>query len=277
LSIAICLFKKVKIAMFSVIEKEYAVLGVNVNAFTVDSLNELVKETISCSKQTIIAHHNLHSVYLYQRVPEFMQFYDVAQYAHIDGMPLVMCGKLIGYDLQRQNRITYMDWISSLLGLMNENSYKVFYLGSKKGVAEKAISEIGKSHPNIVFEMADGYFNVNSEEENSGVVAKISKFKPDILMVGMGMPRQEIWIKNNWHAINATVILPCGACFDYLAGEVRTPPRWMGQYNLEWLYRFIFEPKRLFRRYFYEPIALIPLLVKDLKSRSSLQNSNWEK
>jgi N-acetylglucosaminyldiphosphoundecaprenol N-acetyl-beta-D-mannosaminyltransferase len=253
--------------MNSHVYKEYNLLGIKANAFTIEKLNELIQSKIANSSKAIVAHHNMHSVYLFNKNPEFREFFDFSQYAHFDGMTLVTWGRLMGYDLQKQNRITYLDWIPSLLALINNNSYKVFYLGSKEGVGERALRNIRQVYPNVQFEIANGYFDVNDVDQNNNIISRINNFEPDILMVGMGMPRQEIWIKNNYHLLDTTIILPCGACFDYLAGEVNTPPRWMGQYNLEWFHRFLFEPKRLFIRYFIEPVNLFPVLVKDLKTR----------
>jgi N-acetylglucosaminyldiphosphoundecaprenol N-acetyl-beta-D-mannosaminyltransferase len=80
----------------------------------------------------------------------------------------------------------------------------------------------------------------------------------------MGMPRQEIWVLNNLEKLHAKVILTCGACMDYIAGEIPTPPRWMGRVGLEWLYRLLSEPGRLWKRYLVEPWFLGGLLVRDL-------------
>ena len=82
---------------------------------------------------------------------------------------------------------------------------------------------------------------------------EIAQFHTDILMVGMGMPRQEHWIVDHLDRIPAHAILTAGACMDYVAGVVATPPRWMGRAGLEWLYRLGSEPGRLWRRYLLEP------------------------
>jgi len=78
------------------------------------------------------------------------------------------------------------------------------------------------------------------------------------------MPRQEHWVIENFENIHANVILTAGACFDYIAGVIPTPPRWMGWLGLEWLYRLLSEPRRLAKRYLLEPWALLPLAIMDL-------------
>ncbi|MEM7590395.1 MAG: WecB/TagA/CpsF family glycosyltransferase [Cyanobacteria bacterium P01_A01_bin.83] len=91
----------------------------------------------------------------------------------------------------------------------------------------------------------------------------------NILMVGMGMPRQEKWILDNIEDIEANIILPSGACADYVADETPTPPRWMGQVGLEWLYRLVIDPKRLWRRYLVEPWFLAKLFLKEFTQRTA--------
>jgi N-acetylglucosaminyldiphosphoundecaprenol N-acetyl-beta-D-mannosaminyltransferase len=137
----------------------------------------------------------------------------------------------------------------------------LFYLGVKPGVAERAAEILRNQYPGLQIRTRHGYF---SSEENEAVVKSINAFKPHILMVGMGMPRQEHWVVDNLNEIHANAILTSGACFDYIAGAIPTPPRWMGRVGLEWLYRLISEPRRLAKRYLIEPWALLPLAIKDL-------------
>jgi N-acetylglucosaminyldiphosphoundecaprenol N-acetyl-beta-D-mannosaminyltransferase len=81
------------------------------------------------------------------------------------------------------------------------------------------------------------------------VIDLLNTTDPDILLVGFGMPAQELWIKRNHARLNARVILPCGACLDYASGRARRGPRWMTDHGLEWLARLLLEPRRLWRRY----------------------------
>jgi len=99
------------------------------------------------------------------------------------------------------------------------------------------------------------------------VLAQIREFQPQVLMVGMGMPRQEYWILDNLPDIAANVVLTAGACFDYLAGVIPTPPRWLGKIGLEWIFRLWHEPRRLWKRYLWEPWLLLPLAPKDVLRR----------
>ena len=244
--------------------RAYQLLGVQVNLLSMSQLNHLIEQTISCKKRSIIANHNLNSVYIYHHSPIMRDFYRVAEYTHVDGMALIFLGKLLKLPCTRIHRVTYADWIWSLMMKAEEQGWRVMYLGSKPGVADKGASVLRNIHPNLQIATQHGYFSLESDNsDNQMVIEKIQSYKPNILMVGMGMPRQEKWILENYDQIKANIILPCGACLDYVSGEVPTPPRWMGKVGLEWLYRLIIEPKRLWRRYLLEPWFIITIFIRE--------------
>ncbi len=112
---------------------------------------------------------------------------------------------------------------------------------------------------------AHGYFDVRSDsQENRAVLEMINAYQPHVLMMGMGMPRQEHWVLDNLEHISANAILTAGAAIDYVAGAVPTPPRWAGRLGLEWLFRLLAEPKRLWRRYLVEPWFILRLFLTEL-------------
>lgn len=236
-------------------------LGVAVDPLTIEALNECIAHIIARGERVVIAHHNLHSVYLYHRDSKMRAFYNKAQVIHIDGMPLAYWARVLGYPITGQHRVTYMDWVYPLMARAEADGWRVFYLGGKPGVAARAVERLRERYPRLVISTRHGYF---SPAENDDVLKEIAAFQPHLLMVGMGMPRQEHWVLDNLERIQANVILTAGACFDYIAGVIPTPPRWMGRMGLEWLYRLLSEPRRLWRRYLIEPWALLPLFVKDL-------------
>jgi len=233
---------------------------VKINLLSMDQLNSLVEEAVESNTKRIIANHNLNSLYIYHHDSEMRDFYKIADYVHIDGMPLIFMGKLLDIPCKKLHRVTYADWVWSLMSEAADKKWRILYLGSKPGVAEKGVSNLKKEYPDIEINTLHGYFSNNDDDPYHEVILnKIVSYQPHILMVGMGMPRQENWILNNIDKIKTNVILPCGACMDYVAGATKTPPRWMGQVGLEWLYRLITEPRRLGKRYLVEPwfIALV--------------------
>jgi N-acetylglucosaminyldiphosphoundecaprenol N-acetyl-beta-D-mannosaminyltransferase len=180
-------------------------------------------------------------------------------------MPLVALGRLYGHQLEREHRVTMADWIQPLMQTAANRGWRVFNLGSPNGVGEKGAAELRKLYPALQIEVSDGYFDARQgSAENEAVVQRINAYRPDLLMVGMGMPRQEYWTLDNFARLDAHVILSSsGAAIDYVAGVVPTPPRWAGRLGLEWAFRMVNEPSRLFGRYFIEPWYILTLLTMD--------------
>ncbi|WP_088240331.1 WecB/TagA/CpsF family glycosyltransferase [Calothrix rhizosoleniae] len=244
----------------------YKILGVEIDALSIPQLHDLIAEAIDTNKKWIIANHNMHSLYLYHHDQKVRAFYAEADYVHIDSMPLVFIAKLLGFPIKREQRVTYADWIWPLMAKAAENNWRVFYLGSKPGVAEKGAARLRLKFPNLQIKTAHGYINLPQDSHKSlSTLETISKYQPHILIVGMGMPQQEHWILKNLPHIKSNTILTGGACIDYVAGAVPTPPRWMGKVGLEWLYRLLNEPKRLWKRYLIEPWFITKLLLKEVK------------
>ena len=243
----------------------YQFLGVKVNLLNIDQLNSLISQAVKKKSKWVIGNHNLNSLYLFHHNYEMRNFYEMAHYVHIDGMALVLIGKLLRLPFKREHRVTYVDWFWALMEQAEKEEWRVLYLGAKPGVAERAAKTLRDRHPNLEIATEPGYFCV--EQENNQVLEKVNSYQPNVLMVGMGMPRQEKWIYDNIDCLKANIVLPCGACIDYIANEVPTPPRWMGQVGLEWLYRLASDPKRLWRRYLVEPWFIASILFKEISRK----------
>lgn len=245
-------------------EATYRILGIRVNALTIPDLHKIIAEAVESGRKCLIASQNLHGVYVARVDGQMREFYDRADFVRIDGMPLAVWARLLGYPLNRSHRVTWVDWLRPLLKESARHRWRVFYLGSKPGVAEKGAERLRAEIPGVEIATAHGYFDSRPDsEENRLVIERINTFRPHILMVGMGMPRQEKWILENFESVAANVFLPCGACIDYFAGVIPTPPRWMGRLGLEWLARLVSEPRRLWRRYLVEPWYLADLFLRD--------------
>lgn len=241
-------------------------LGVMIDALTANDLFHKVKEVVSKDDKIIIGNHNLHSVYLYHKDDKMKEFYNIADIIYFDGMLLIYWGRLLGMPLNSSFRFTCVDWIQPFMNLAAQNGWKVFHLGGKPGVADKAASILTNKIPELIIRTHHGYFDIKGTE-NKRVINAINSFAPNVLIVGMGMPRQEHWILENNEYLNFNVLISVGACFDYIAGEISTPPRWAGRLGLEWFFRLVSEPRRLWRRYLIEPWSIIPFAIRDLRLR----------
>jgi N-acetylglucosaminyldiphosphoundecaprenol N-acetyl-beta-D-mannosaminyltransferase len=243
-------------------------LGIRVQALTVDDIIAAIRHSIAENVTAVIANHNLHSLCLFHKQPAMRQFHALADYAHVDGMSVVLLARAFGLRLGRDHRTGYMDLLPELAAAASAEHWKIFYLGSKPGVARRAALLLQKEYPGLQLETHHGYFDVTPGSiENEAVLQSIREYAPDVLLVGMGMPRQEEWVTANRDRLDAHAILCSGALMDYVAGEIPTPPRWLGRMGLEWLYRLVSEPERLFHRYVIEPWSLLKVVGKELVSR----------
>lgn len=253
----------------------FELLGARMNAIALGDHNHIIRRAIDEGRREIIGHHNLHSLYVLQRDARFARFYDLAHWISIDGMPLVWLGRLRGLPLVREHRTTCIDSLPPILAEAAERGWRVFHLGSAPGVGEQAERYFAERLPGLQLRTHHGYFDMTpGSRENEAVLAAIRDFRPAILMVGMGMPRQEYWIHDNWSRLEVNAVLPVGAAFAYWGGAIPTPPRWMGWSGLEWLYRLVSEPRRLWRRYLVEPWSLLGPLVAELRRPRSGMLSN---
>lgn len=253
---------------------KYELLGVTVTPASVEKLNEIIYYHISAKQKCIIGHQNLHSIYLYHRSEKMKYFYDCADYIYIDGMPIVWLAKCLGYPVKISHRVTFVDWIHPFLELATENEWRIFYLGAKPEVVQKGIQKLKEKYPGLLMEGVHGYFDPTPAGlDNTEIIELINSYQPHILMVGMGMPRQESWVVDNYEEIDSWVIVTCGGCLDYFAGVNPIPPRWLGRMGLEWLFRLFSEPRRLWRRYLIEPWVIIDLLRKDLRRNKQDRSS----
>jgi N-acetylglucosaminyldiphosphoundecaprenol N-acetyl-beta-D-mannosaminyltransferase len=252
--------------------KRTTILGVAVDPLTRGELQSLVRDTVAGQKNRVIANHNTHSIYLYHHDPIMRAFYAQADLVHVDGMPIILLGKLLGYAWHREQRVTYVDWLPVLMADASRAGWRVFYLGSRPGVVERGATILRDRFPSLQIGVHDGYFDMASRGSNAQILETIRRFRPDILMVGMGMPRQEHWILANKAKLDVKAILTAGACMDYVAGAIPTPPRWMGSLGLEWAFRLGSDPSRLWKRYLLEPWYVLMLVLRDMWWREEGRN-----
>ena len=243
-------------------------LGVSVNAMTTDDLLRVVESSIRSGERTVLGNHNLHSVYLYHRDPAMREFYARARYVFVDGMPLVWSAKALGLPLRGEHRHAPLDWIPLALARAAREGWRVYFLGCTEEVARRGEEVLRERFPGLEIATSHGFFDAApGSPEAEAVLERIRDFRPHILCVGMGMPRQERWIAAHGERTGANVVINVGALMELFVGALPIPPRWIGRIGLEWLFRLVSRPHRVWRRYLLEPWFLLPLFLRDLRGR----------
>lgn len=268
-------------------EERVHVLGGVMDLVRPQEVFHFVAGKLEARQSAIVANHNLHSLYLIGKNHQIGAFYEEADLIEVDSVPLIFWARLVGRASRRFHRCTYLDWRDDFWALATEKDWKVFFVGGAPGVAEKAIARIKEDWPKARIASHHGYFDARpGSAENAAVVEAIRDHAPDIVLVGMGMPRQEIWTLENHKAYGPAVTFTVGGAFDYEAGVQKPAPRWMGPMGMEWLFRLANDPHRLFSRYCVEPWSLIAPACRDVAravsrrltqgdSRSE-KNARWE-
>ncbi|MET4682926.1 WecB/TagA/CpsF family glycosyltransferase [Brevundimonas faecalis] len=247
-------------------EERVRILGEIVDLMRPEEVLLHVERCVEAGRRSVVANHNLHSLYLLPRTPGMRRIYDLADVVELDSTPLIHFARLLGLHSRPFHRCTYLDWRAHFWSLADRKGWRVLYVGGADGVAEQAAARVSQRYPGAVLKGMTGYFDATpGSAGNEAVLAEVRDFRPDILFVGMGMPRQELWIADNIEALPNAVILPVGAAFDYEAGVQKAAPRWMGRMGVEWLFRLFADPKRLYARYCVEPWFLIGPALKDVR------------
>ena len=187
---------------------------------------------------------------------------DKADMVLVDGKPLVWIAKWHKHPVKA--KISGSDLVPLLCKRAADKGYSIFIIGGKDGIAEQAKQNLEKTLPGI--KITGTYAPPFGFEKNENELKKINSIinaaHPDFLITCFGCPKQEKWIYENYQKYDAKVSICAGATVDFLAGNVNRAPKWMSEHGLEWFYRFLMEPKRLFKRYFVDDLKIIKLIKK---------------
>ena len=206
------------------------ILGVNVDCITMQQAVDKVDILIKNKTPALVATANAEMLMMATSDIELKNILNSAELVVPDGAGTVWAARHLGYNCPE--RVAGVDLVTNLL---NKN-YRFYFFGAAEGVALKAAEKF----PNVVG-IRNGFFNSNDEAE---IIEDINSKNVDILLVGLGVPKQEKWIFNNLKNLNVPVSIGVGGTFDVLAGNVKRAPRWMQQAKLEWLFRAMLQPSR---------------------------------
>lgn len=193
---------------------------------------------------------------------EFKEVYNKADLILTDGMPLVWISKIKKPKIRE--KISGSDLFPKVCELAAMKGYKIFLLGAADGVAKQAALNLKLKYPelNIVGTYSPSFGFEKNKIEIENIIKLVNELRPDILAVGVGAPKQEKFIYKYKNDLKVPVSLAIGASIDFEARTVSRAPIWMQKAGLEWFYRFLKEPKRMFKRYFIDDLKIIKLLFK---------------
>ncbi|MDO5681741.1 MAG: WecB/TagA/CpsF family glycosyltransferase [Propionibacteriaceae bacterium] len=195
--------------------------------------------------------------------PELASFMHRARWTLADGQPLVWLSRALERELPE--RVTGVDLIDPLCERAIATGRKIYFLGATPDVIETLEARIRRDHPALECAFDDGYF---SNVEAVDRAQAIADFGTDWLIVGMGVPRQEHFIEHHWDQFNVSMAVGVGGSFDVLAGLRKRAPLWMQRVGLEWLFRLLQEPRRLFLRYLVTNTQFMVLAARALFRRA---------
>ncbi len=224
-------------------------LGVQLSTCDQAALLLTFKQAIMADRKMTVLSGNVHSFNLAYRKAWLREFFNQADVVRLDGAGVRLGVWILGH--RSPSRMTWADFAWDLAEFAEPRGFTFFFLGARLGVADKAAANLKARFPDLcIVGTHHGYFDKTpGSAENEAVIEQINAVKPNILIVGFGMPLQERWLMENWDRIDANVALTGGAVFDYVSGELQRAPRWMTDNGLEWLGRLLIEPRRLWKRY----------------------------
>ena len=208
---------------------------------------ERIAELVRTGNGGYVCVSTVHMVMESHDDPEFAAKVNDADVIVTDGMPVVWMQRLQGK--KHATRVRGNDLTLLLCEYAETEGLKIGFYGGKQSVIDAILERVRRDFPKLQIVYAySPPFRALTEEEEAAVTARINAAAPDILFLGLGCPKQENWMAAHKSELNA-VMLGVGAAFDFVAGNVKQSPEWLGRLGLEWLFRLVQEPRRLWRRY----------------------------
>jgi len=236
------------------------ILNTHIHNYSMSETLELIKEAIANNKQI---HHvvvNAGKIVSMQNDLQLRQSVNDSDLINADGQAVVWASKILNKPLKE--RVAGIDLMENILELANNNKYKIFFLGAKEEIVKAVIEKYTKQFSkDIIAGYRNGYFN---KEDETKIATEISKSGANILFVAISSPTKENFLYNNKKLLkNVNFIMGVGGSFDVVSGKVKRAPVWMQNSGLEWFYRFIQEPKRMWKRYLIGNSKFIYLVLKE--------------
>jgi N-acetylglucosaminyldiphosphoundecaprenol N-acetyl-beta-D-mannosaminyltransferase len=211
---------------------------------------ELLREILGFTDdrgQHRVAYVNAHVLNQSFTNPALRDALQASDLIYCDGYGVRLAARVIG--LPVPHRMTGADWIWGFASLCERYDRSLYLLGSDPGAAADAAASLRRWYPRLAVEGTHhGYFEMDSPHSER-LLEHISEHRPDVLLVGMGTPQQELWVDRYFERLDVGVVWSVGALFDYVAGRTPRAPHWLADHGFEWVFRLAMEPRRMWRRY----------------------------
>jgi N-acetylglucosaminyldiphosphoundecaprenol N-acetyl-beta-D-mannosaminyltransferase len=208
---------------------------------------------------------NAHVVNQSRALPELHETLRAADLVYCDGYGVRLAARVLHAPVP--HRMTGADWVWGLAALCETAGQSLYLLGSDPPIAREAAARLQRWYPRLtVAGSHHGYFELDSVH-NERVIEDINAHAPDIVLVGMGTPKQELWIERYGDRVHADVLWTVGALLDYIAGRVPRAPRWLADNGLEWIFRLAIEPHRMWRRYLLGNPVFLSRVMAEARER----------
>jgi N-acetylglucosaminyldiphosphoundecaprenol N-acetyl-beta-D-mannosaminyltransferase len=246
-----------------------SVAGCPVDTINRGELIETLCQAIIGRQLCLVSGPNAAFAVMAAKDPCYRELLEKFTFLPADGYWISFAAKLLGYKGVAHVGVERL--IYDLLPRIAELKGTVYLLGARDFIVKKAAEKIEASYKGIkIAGVRDGYF---SEQEEAEILYKINQVKPDLLMVGITSPKKEIWMNKYRDYLRATVVIGVGGLFDVIAGHIPPSPFWMKDCGLEWFFRFINDPRRLWKRYLIGNAQFLWLLLMDfIKKQGASKN-----
>lgn len=236
-------------------------LGTAIDPITSTEAMKIVENFVEQGVPRQLVTVNVDFVKIAQENDRFRQIVNSSDLSVADGKPLLWAARWTGQELP--GRITGMDLVLGSAELAVRRDETMFLLGAAEGVAAQAAAILRSNYPGLKVHAYSPPMGPFSDEENARMVDMIRQSGAKYLFVAFGAPKQDVWINEHLHELEVPVCAGIGGVLNFLAGSVKRAPQWMQQFGLEWLYRVIQEPARLWRRYFMEDLPVFARMLME--------------
>jgi N-acetylglucosaminyldiphosphoundecaprenol N-acetyl-beta-D-mannosaminyltransferase len=251
---------------------EIKIFNIRINPLSRAEFLSIIESGIKNGLQTAQFGVNSATINDIVRNEEFRHIINGADLVHIDGMSVVWALRSFGYAVPE--RVATPDLADGVLALANREKMSLFLFGAKESVLSLCRSNIEKRYPDIrIAGSRNGYYE---PEEEQSIFNIINEANPDILLLGMSSPKKELFFESYKHKLKANYILGVGGYFDILAGIIKRAPRWMQNTGLEWLFRLLQEPRRLWKRYLIGIHQFFWLVTREKFRRAKERRKNQQ-